>query len=150
MSKAKWQNIAGSKKKFNSGDEEQNDADEEGIVIDDYDDFEEEEEDTEKGHNKKKSSIVLSTDIQKKTGARNRISIDFDTTKTTKEIPKGQLNFEWIYEVIVSPEMQTKNYKDFCPTKQTRSVAKKSAYTHQKITKKSATILVCMVGQKSL
>ena len=71
-----------------SGDEEQNDVDEEGIVIDDYDDFDEEEEDTEKGHNKKKSSIVLSTDIQKKTGARNRVSIDFDATETTKEIPK--------------------------------------------------------------
>ena len=70
-----------------SGDEEQNDADEEGIVIDDYDDFDEEYEDNEKGHNKKKSSIVLSTDIQKKTGARNRISIDFDATETTKEIP---------------------------------------------------------------
>ena len=27
--------------------------------------------------------------------------------------PKGQLNWEWIYEVIVSPKMQTKNYKDF-------------------------------------
>ena len=26
-------------------------------------------------------------------------------------------------EVIVSPKMQTKNYKDFCPTKQTRIVA---------------------------
>ena len=49
---------------------------------------------------------------------------------------KGQLNSEWIYEVIVSPKMQTKNYKDFCPTKQTRIVAKKTAYTHQKITKK--------------
>ena len=36
---------------------------------------------------------------------------------------KGQLNLEWIYEVIVSPIMQTKNYKDFCPTKQTRIVA---------------------------
>ena len=31
--------------------------------------------------------------------------------------PKGQLKSEWIYEVIVSPKMQTKNYKDFCPTK---------------------------------
>ena len=28
-----------------------------------------------------------------------------------------------MYEVIVSPKMQTKNYKDFCPTKQTRIVA---------------------------
>ena len=37
--------------------------------------------------------------------------------------PKGQLNSEWIYEVIVSPKMPTKNYKDFCPTQQTRIVA---------------------------
>ena len=57
---------------------------------------------------------------------------------------KGQLNSEWIYEVIVSPKMQ--NYKDFCPTKQTRIVAKTTTYTHQK----SATILVFMVGQKFL
>ena len=28
---------------------------------------------------------------------------------------KGQLNSEWIYEVIVCPKMPTKNYKDFCP-----------------------------------
>ena len=30
-------------------------------------------------------------------------------------IPKGQLNSEWIYEVIVSPKMPTKKLKDFCP-----------------------------------
>ena len=35
----------------------------------------------------------------------------------------GQLNSEWIYEVIISPKMQTKNYKDICPTIQTRIVA---------------------------
>ena len=29
--------------------------------------------------------------------------------------PKGKLNSEWIYEVIVTPKMQTKNYKDFYP-----------------------------------
>ena len=63
---------------------------------------------------------------------------------------KGQLNSEWIYEVIISPKMQTKSYKDFCPTKQTRIIAKKTAYSHQKITKKSTTIPVCSVGQKSL
>ena len=28
---------------------------------------------------------------------------------------KGQLDSEWIYEVIVSPKMPTKNYQDFCP-----------------------------------
>ena len=28
---------------------------------------------------------------------------------------KGQLNSEWIYEVIVCPKTPTKNYRDFCP-----------------------------------
>ena len=28
---------------------------------------------------------------------------------------KGQLNSEWIYEVIVSPKMPTKHFSDFCP-----------------------------------
>ena len=36
---------------------------------------------------------------------------------------KGQLNSEWIYEFIVSPKKQTKNYEDFCPTIQTKTVA---------------------------
>ena len=36
---------------------------------------------------------------------------------------KGQLSSEWIHEVIASPKMQTENYKNFCPTKQTRIVA---------------------------
>ena len=30
-------------------------------------------------------------------------------------LSKGQLNSEWIYEVIVSPKMSTKNFNDFCP-----------------------------------
>ena len=30
-------------------------------------------------------------------------------------IGKGQLNSEWIYDVIVSSKMPTKNFKDFCP-----------------------------------
>ena len=33
----------------------------------------------------------------------------------TFEATKGQLNSEWIYEVIVSPKMPTKNYRDFNP-----------------------------------
>ena len=28
-----------------------------------------------------------------------------------QSVSKGQLNSEWIYEVIVSPKMQIKNYK---------------------------------------
>ena len=32
-----------------------------------------------------------------------------------EELFKGQLNSEWIYEVIVSPKISTKNYRDFCP-----------------------------------
>ena len=31
-------------------------------------------------------------------------------TKKRRQIAKGQLNSEWIYEVIVSPQMPTKNY----------------------------------------
>ena len=49
---------------------------------------------------------------------------------------KVQLNSEWINEVIVSPKMQTYNSKDFCPTKKTWIIAKKTAYTHQKLTQK--------------
>ena len=29
---------------------------------------------------------------------------------------KGQLNSEWIYEVMVAPKMPDKNFPDFCPT----------------------------------
>jgi hypothetical protein len=36
---------------------------------------------------------------------------------------RGQLNSERTYEVIVSPQKPNKNYKDFCPTKQTSIVA---------------------------
>ena len=28
---------------------------------------------------------------------------------------KGQLNSEWIYDVIISPKMPTKKFPDFCP-----------------------------------
>ena len=38
-------------------------------------------------------------------------------------ISKGQLNSELFHEIIISPKMQTKNYRDFCPTIQTRIVA---------------------------
>ena len=62
---------------------------------------------------------------------------------------KGHLNSEWIYELIVPPKMPTKIFPDLCPTNQTRIVAKKTAYTHQEITKKSVMILVCLIGQKS-
>ena len=38
-------------------------------------------------------------------------------TKTSLKQPKCQLNSEWIYEVIVSPKMLTKNkFKNVCPT----------------------------------
>ena len=46
----------------------------------------------------------------------------FEKRKNIFPRAKGQLNSEWIYEVIVSPKMQTQNYKDFCPTIQTRIV----------------------------
>ena len=37
------------------------------------------------------------------------------TNSYDSELDKGQLDSEWIYEVIVSPKMPTKNYQDFCP-----------------------------------
>ena len=37
--------------------------------------------------------------------------------------PKGQLNSELIYEIIISPKIPTNNFPDFGPTKQTRIVA---------------------------
>ena len=38
------------------------------------------------------------------------------TTKVYLDVTKDQLKSEWIYEVIVSPKIPTKNYRDFCPT----------------------------------
>ena len=32
------------------------------------------------------------------------------------QVTKGQLNSEWIYEVLFSPKIPTKNYQDFFPT----------------------------------
>ena len=62
---------------------------------------------------------------------------------------KGQSNSERIYEVIVSPKMQTKNYKYFCPTIQTRIVALLFCYFVVSVGSFLATILVHIVGQKS-
>ena len=64
--------------------------------------------------------------------SRTILWVDTKAFKGKLKFVKGQLNSEWIYEVIVSPKMQAKNYKDFCPTKQTGIVAKKIAYSHQK------------------
>ena len=53
-------------------------------------------------------------------------SVDLDENQdglALEPLTKGQLYSEWIYVVIVSPKMQTKNYKDFCPTKHRRIVA---------------------------
>ena len=47
--------------------------------------------------------------------------------------------------------MQTKNYKDFCPTKQTRIVAKKKLPTlTKKSPKKSATYNPCLYGRAEI
>ena len=35
--------------------------------------------------------------------------------KFGQKMAKGQLFSGWIYEVIVSPKMWTRNYQDFCP-----------------------------------
>ena len=59
---------------------------------------------------------------------------------------KGQLNSEWIYVVIVSPKMQIKNYKDFCPTVKTRIVALFLGDFLVSLGSFLATISVCLVG----
>ena len=41
---------------------------------------------------------------------------DFEKDHPSTLLHKGQLNSERIYEVIVSPKIPTKNFKDFCPT----------------------------------
>ena len=38
--------------------------------------------------------------------------------------PKSQLNSKWIYEVIVSSKIPTKNYRDFCPGSLLEGMAK--------------------------
>ena len=45
---------------------------------------------------------------------------------------KGQLNSEWIYEVIVYPKMPTKIFPDFCP---------------ERVGQKSGKILVGILGE---
>ena len=70
--------------------------------------------------------------------------------KLEKTSDKGQLNSEWIFEVIISPKIQTKNYKDFLPTKKTSIIAKIIACTHQKITKKCYDPRLFGVGYKPL
>ena len=52
------------------------------------------------------------------------------------EVTKGQLNSECIYEVIVSPKMQTLKSQGFLPYQTNKDRSQKNAYTHQKITKK--------------
>ena len=61
---------------------------------------------------------------------------------------KGQLNSEWIYEVIVSPKMPTKNFPDFCPSKQTRIVDFFGDFLVS-VGSFLVMIFVCLIGQKS-
>ena len=61
-----------------------------------------------------------------------------------------QLNSEWIYEVIVSPKMQTENCKNFCPAIQTRIVEFFWWFFGESRQFLLATILVCLIRQKSL
>ena len=60
--------------------------------------------------------------------------------ETVLYIAKGQLN---------SGHRFSQNAKDFCPTKQTRIVAKKTAYNHQKITQKKC-YDTCLFGRAEI
>ena len=41
--------------------------------------------------------------------------LEIEKPNSSHYVLKGQLNSEWIYEVIVSSKIATKNYRDFCP-----------------------------------
>ena len=75
------------------------------------------------------------------TAIRGNVVVEWPLTSA---VFKDQLNSEQIYEAIISSKVPTKNYKDFCPTKQTMIVAKKTATLIKKSQKS------CLVGQKSL
>ena len=45
----------------------------------------------------------------------HRTAMCIDVRVNEKGLSKGQLKSEWIYEVIVSAKIPTKNYRDFCP-----------------------------------
>ena len=62
-----------------------------------------------------------------------------------RRITKGQLNSELIYAAIVFPKMQTKNYKDFFPAKQTDHSQNKLPTLTKKSPKKSP-VIVCLFG----
>ena len=47
---------------------------------------------------------------------RNKNWFFHSPTQWAKILSKGQLNSKWIYVVLVSPKMATKNFPDFCPT----------------------------------
>ena len=55
----------------------------------------------------------------------NHKASSWDSTdkKILDNFYRGQLNSEWIHEVIVSTKMPTKIFPDFCPTKQARIIA---------------------------
>ena len=62
---------------------------------------------------------------------------------------KGQLNSEWIYEVIVSPKMLTKKFPYCCTTKQTRIIAKKLPTLTKKSPQKNCYDL-CLFGRAEI
>ena len=72
---------------------------------------------------KKRKKISLRTKANKKLHMVLPCIFDLSQFFSSKSFAKGQLNSEWIYEVIVSPKIPTKFFPDFCPTKQTRVVA---------------------------
>ena len=70
-----------------------------------------------KVHLKVKIRLFLTYTL-KRTSSLNFFEEIFYPARTCQKWPrlhKGQLNSEWIYEVIVSPKIPTKNYQDFCP-----------------------------------
>ena len=48
------------------------------------------------------------------TGLKKKCAPETERAASSPSV-KGQLNSEWIYEVIVSSKIPAKNYRDFCP-----------------------------------
>ena len=67
---------------------------------------------------KARKEAVVEAETNERTKAASKLSEMCKALKVEEFFwgdPKGQLNSEWIYEVIVSPKIPTKNCRDFCP-----------------------------------
>ena len=95
------------------------------------------------------STTTGSTGLNGSTSIRSK-SFNSLWRNVTSYVAKGQLNSDEFMRSSFLPKCKLKITRiSALPNKQ-GTQPKKTAYTHQKITKKSAMILICMVGQNFL